>query len=108
MKQAFKKILRRLLIGLILTINGSMARGQSLPDKCVINRAVSPDEVIANCTAKISSGAESGERLAHVLAIRARAYRFKKDYDQAITDATEGIKLNPASALSYYVRSQAY
>src|SRR3974377_1314427 len=79
MKHAFKKILRTLLIGLMLTINGSMARGQSLNEKCVINRAVSPDEVIASCTAKIRSGAESGERLAYVLAIRARAYRFKKD-----------------------------
>ena len=108
MKLAFKKILRTLLIGLMLTISGSMARGQSLHDKCVINRAVSPDEVIASCTAKIRSGAESGERLAYVLAIRARAYRFKKDDDQAITDATEAIKLNPAYGLSYYVRAQAY
>jgi hypothetical protein len=39
---------------------------------------------------------------------RARAYRYKRDCDKAISDLTEHIRLSPDRAAAYRERSKVY
>ena len=40
--------------------------------------------------------------------IRGDAYQWKDDYDRAIADYTQAIRLNPDDAYAYYSRGKAY
>jgi len=67
----------------------------------------SSDLVIDACTAIIASGRESKE-LAAAFANRGYAYRNKRDYDHAIQDLGQAIKLDPNNALAFTNRGEAY
>jgi tetratricopeptide (TPR) repeat protein len=74
---------------------------------CDIRGGAMPDDVISNCTAAIQSG-QTGRNLAAAFTIRGRAYRAKGDYDHAIADYTDAIRIEPGYVLAFYSRGIAY
>src|SRR6266446_2976449 len=64
--------------------------------------------VIDACTAIIQAGQETPKQLAFALANRGYAYRNKCDYDRAIRDHDQAIKLDPNNALAFVDRGSAY
>jgi lipoprotein NlpI len=66
------------------------------------------DAAIAACTRDINLGHWHGAGLAWAYVNRAKAYLDKGDYDRAIADATEAIRLDPKFALAYASRAGGY
>jgi len=56
------------------------------------------EQTIANCTALIQSGRESGHNLAEDYHGRGDAYSHLKDYDRAIGDFGEALRIDPGNA----------
>jgi tetratricopeptide (TPR) repeat protein len=71
-------------------------------------RSGSPDARIAGCTALIQAGQDTTVKLSVTYNNRGTAYDDKGDYDRAIQDYTEAIRLNPNAASAYYGRGYAY
>lgn len=67
-----------------------------------------PDEKLAACNAVLSASRHGPSDLAILLAKRAEAWYLKRDYDRAIIDLDDSIKLNPASVLTYESRGNAW
>jgi tetratricopeptide (TPR) repeat protein len=65
----------------------------------------SPAMMLTACTAAIESGRWRGKAAYNN---RGNAYFAKKDYDRAIADYTEAIRLDPKYALAYSNRGTAY
>jgi tetratricopeptide (TPR) repeat protein len=70
---------------------------------CTGNPGIEWDLQIKSCTTLIQSGAESKENRAIAFYNRALAYENMEDYDSAIADYSEAIRLDPneADALLY-------
>jgi tetratricopeptide (TPR) repeat protein len=68
----------------------------------------SPDFPIQGCTAVIETGRQVLERLAAAFNNRGVAYRVKGEYDKAIADFNEAIKLRPEFANAFNNRGVAY
>lgn len=66
------------------------------------------DQRIDGCTAVIKAGREKGDKLAETFDNRGIAYRLKGDYDRAIQDYNQAIKLNGKFAMAYNNRGVAY
>jgi tetratricopeptide (TPR) repeat protein len=66
------------------------------------------DLTITSCTVIIQSGQLSGKTLALVFQSRGGAYSLKKDFDRAISDFTEAIRLNPNDAGAFRSRGITY
>jgi lipoprotein NlpI len=72
------------------------------------NNAYSPDLAISGCTAFIHSGRENRKNLAAAFNNRGIAYDDKKDFDRALADYNEAIRLNPKDAHAFNNRGVAY
>jgi tetratricopeptide (TPR) repeat protein len=72
------------------------------------HREYSTDLQIKGCTAVIRSGRGTSEARASAFFFRGNAYADKKDYDRAIADYTDAIRLNSKESLSYFYRAKAY
>src|ERR1700730_12190577 len=68
----------------------------------------SGDVAIAACTRAITSGRYKGLMLALLFHNRAVAWANKKDYDRAIADYNEAIRLDPKYAEPHNNRGNAY
>jgi tetratricopeptide (TPR) repeat protein len=84
------------------------AQAQLSPDwtLCVqgdLNK-ITPQDGIRGCTNVINSGRENPNNLAVAHTNRGFAYERLKNYDQAIANHTEAIRLNPSLGLAYYNR----
>ncbi|NVN88279.1 MAG: tetratricopeptide repeat protein [Rhodopseudomonas sp.] len=66
-----------------------------------------PRYVIAATTATISSGKRTGDALVMTYEVRARAFSAIRDYDHAIADFSEEIRLDPKDAEAYGQRGEA-
>jgi tetratricopeptide (TPR) repeat protein len=79
-------------------------------DQRLCNGATStdPDTRLAACSRQISSGRWRGNDLAVSYHERGIAYASKADWDHAIADQTEAIKLNPSLAAAYLSRASAF
>src|SRR5690348_1662828 len=76
--------------------------------QCVNEQRASPDVQISGCTAVIRSGREKGKSLAIAFNNRGNGFHAKQDYDRAIGDYDEAIRLNPSYARAYYNRGISY
>jgi tetratricopeptide (TPR) repeat protein len=103
-------IIARGAIVALLAVGGlplaTQARSQAA--HCDIQGGASPDDVIGSCTKVITQNGDTGQQLAADLTIRGRAYRAKGDFDRAIADYSEAIRIDPGYALAVYSRGIAY
>ena len=90
---------------LVVALTGMGQSRQEDLNKC---RSADPDTKIAGCTALILAGQETPENLSAAYETRGVAYEDKGDYDHAIPDLNESIRLNPHVAASFYSRGIAY
>jgi tetratricopeptide (TPR) repeat protein len=84
------------------------AQGQSRREnlkKCLSSQA---DAMIAGCTALIQAGKESSASLEVAYWRRGEAYTRKGDYEHAIQDYGDAIRLNPNDMYAYLERGNAY
>jgi len=72
------------------------------------DRSNAPDLRIGACTALIQSGTLDAKTLAVAFYNRGAAYADNKDYDRAIADNDQAIRLDPSSAIAFYNRGVAY
>ena len=71
--------------------------------------AITPDLRISGCTTLIQSGRETQSILAVAFCNRGNAYQdYKGDYDRAIQDYDQAIRLKPDYAIAFYNRGYAY
>jgi tetratricopeptide (TPR) repeat protein len=92
-----------ILLGVTLTAV-AQGRRENLK-KCVSS---DQDAIIAGCTALIQAGRESTASLVGAHSRRGSAYMRKSDYDRAIQDYDDAIRLNPNDASAYDDRGNAY
>jgi tetratricopeptide (TPR) repeat protein len=88
-----------------------LAAQQPSPDqaRCVNEGfAFSLDEQISGCTAVLGSGRGTAANRAVAYYYRGLAHYDKRDYDRAIADYSEAIRLNPSEASAYNGRGNAY
>jgi len=99
-----KSVLRTcLLFGAAMTAMGCSSL-ENL-SKC---RSVDPDTRIAGCTALIQAGQLTTENLSIIYNNRGTAYESKRDYDRAIKDYSEAVRLSPNHAYMYRNRGIDY
>jgi tetratricopeptide (TPR) repeat protein len=75
-------------------------------DKCY--KSTHPGIAITYCTQAIESGQLSGKGLAFAFYRRGNAYNEQRDYDRAIKDYDEAVRLNPKHANAFSNRGVAY
>jgi tetratricopeptide (TPR) repeat protein len=90
------------LTGLALAVGCS---SQENWNKC---QSTDPEVKLAGCTALIQAKNVTTANLSSVYNNRGAAYVDKRDYDRAIQDYNEAIRLNPSLAASFYGRGIAY
>jgi tetratricopeptide (TPR) repeat protein len=76
-------------------------------DLCEYQRGPT-DEVIAACGRLIGSGKMSGNDLATLFYKRGFAFAEKADYDHALADLSEALRLDPSNALALHERAQIF
>jgi Flp pilus assembly protein TadD len=72
------------------------------------NRAIPPEAAVAACTQAIASGSVKGSGLAELYGARANAYRVQADFDHAIADFDEAIRLDPGRAFYLELRGNMW
>ncbi|HEX9200398.1 MAG TPA: tetratricopeptide repeat protein [Acidobacteriaceae bacterium] len=105
---ALRVIGERAVCTCLLVVVALAAMGQSRQENLNKCRSADPDTKIAGCTVLIQGGQETPENLSSAYEIRGVAYDDKGDYDHAIPDLSESIRLNPRMAASFYSRGIAY
>src|SRR5207248_767428 len=91
-----------LLISVALVFSGTAAGAGDWED-CVATR--DPDESIRACTRVIEQGQLGNNNLSIAYKFRGWHYSRKKQLDQAITDVSEAIRLNPADGRAFFDRA---
>jgi tetratricopeptide (TPR) repeat protein len=66
------------------------------------------EAAIAACSRLISAGGLRGPALANAYWVRGEAHRYKREYQQAVEDYSEAIRINPKDLQSYLDRGTAY
>ena len=100
--------------GLALIIAASLGHAPALAQtaqdwaKCLSQDLSFPDLPIQGCTAVIQTGRELIDRLAAAYNNRGVAYRLKAQYDDAIKDFDEALRLRPTFANAFNNRAVAY
>jgi len=93
---------------LVLLVIAIPAWSASQSDKDDCTQRADSERRIRGCTAIIQDQSESEATRAKVYSNRGTAYSRQEDFDRAIADFSESIKLNPTSANAYNNRGRAY
>ena len=111
-KRARVGLVRILAPALMLLLSVTVATGQTPRLKniflCNGEDRTTPDPQIKGCTALIDAGGENLKTLASAYNNRGDAYIAKGEYDLAINDFDQSIKLNADSARTFNNRGVAY
>src|SRR6266542_1805046 len=101
------KHLCSILVGLMFA--GASAFAQTPQERawCEGEDAVTVDQRLDGCSAVIKAARDKGDKLAEAFNNRAIGYRRKGEYDRAIADYEQAIKLKP-SAEAYFNRGNAH
>ena len=93
-----------------VSLAGASALAQTPQERgwCESEDAVTVDQRIDGCSAVIKAARDKGDKLAEAFNNRGVGYRLKGDYDRAIADYNQAIKLNAKSASAYNNRGVAY
>lgn len=84
------------------------AWGQGIEDAKRCAAISDPDQALPYCNAAIESGQLSPEELAVTLINRGVSYSKKGNYDRAIPDFDQAIRLNPGLAYAFACRGTVY
>jgi tetratricopeptide (TPR) repeat protein len=108
MALAAAKRLALILTGVVVA--GCAASAQTPQERawCEGEDAATIDQRIEGCSAVIKAGREKGEKLAEAFNTRGIGYRLKGDYDHAIADYNQAIRINAKFAAAYNNRAIAY
>jgi tetratricopeptide (TPR) repeat protein len=89
---------------------GAFALAQTPQERryCEGEDGASVAQRIDACSAVIKAGRDKGDKLAEAFNNRGGAYRLKGDYDRAIADYAQAIKLNAKFAAAFVNRGVAY
>jgi tetratricopeptide (TPR) repeat protein len=89
---------------------GASASAQTAQERawCEGEEAVTIDQRIEGYSAVIKAGREKGEKLAEAFNTRGIGYRLKGEYDRAIQDYNQAIRINAKFATAYNNRAIAY
>ena len=93
-----------------VSLAGASALAQTPQERgwCESEDAVTVDQRIDGCSAVIRTARDKGDKLAEAFNNRGVGYRLKGDYDHAIADYSQAIKLNAKFASAYNNRGVAY
>src|SRR5262245_14752574 len=80
---------------------------QTTPEQELCKSGQNLDQRIATCTRLIELGQLSPADLANVFHNRGAAWADKRDYDRAIADYNEALRINPVYVLALYGRFMA-
>jgi tetratricopeptide (TPR) repeat protein len=69
--------------------------------QCIGREGPIPEVIIRGCSAIIEARQEEPRKMATAFNNRGVAHRFKRDYDAALADYSEALRLNPSSASAY-------
>jgi tetratricopeptide (TPR) repeat protein len=105
-----RTLIASLIAGAMLLPTLVSAQHQTGKDKlaCEHRFGATLDQQISGCTAFINAGQLPPRVLASVFVNRATAYIAKHDYDRAIDDTEQAIKIDPTSASAFHNRGRAY
>ena len=95
-----------LVLGLLFAVSGGAA-AQDRTDEIVLCADPNPDVSIKACTALIKSGKEKQPSLGVLFEFRGNSYVAKRQYNLAIKDFDEAIRINPGNAEGVHNRSIA-
>ncbi len=101
-------ILFRLILSAGLAVFISPIRAQTTEDLESCYRESDPDLGINYCTRAIDSGQLPASNLTIAFTNRGNAYNYKGEYDRAIQDFDQAIRLNPNYAYAFNGRGNAY
>jgi tetratricopeptide (TPR) repeat protein len=96
------------LTGVVLAAASASAQTPQERAWCEGEEAVIIDQRIEGCSAVIKAGREKGEKLAEAFNTRGIGYRLKGEYDRAIGDYNQAIRINAKFAAAYNNRAIAY
>jgi len=96
----------RVLAGAAVAI--VLASQPAAADDAETCRTASADAAIAACTRAIDGGKIRGKELAEPYLYRGTAYKGKDDFDRAIADFSEAIRLDPGGPFAYAQRGLVY
>src|ERR1035437_445783 len=91
----------------LMAVTGFAGPASAQQQNCTGNPGIDWDIQIGACTATIQSGRWQGKNLAMVFNNRGIAYKNKGQYDRAIQDYDQAIKLNPNDADAIKNRAEA-
>jgi tetratricopeptide (TPR) repeat protein len=93
----------------MLQPSGAHAQPSPLWQSCSTgSQGVELEQQIRSCSTLIESGLETPARRAKAYDYRGIAYANRHDYDRAIVDFSEAIRLDPKDAYAYSNRGNAY
>ena len=96
-----------LLIFTVLALGEAWATWNAEAAKCYVLNS-DPDVIIRSCTFAIDSGQLAEQQVANALNNRGDAYARKEDYDRAIQDFNQAIRLVPNYVRAYYNRGNVH
>jgi len=79
-----------------------------LTSQCAGEHDETDDEILAACSTLIALPQLDAKQRSLAYSNRAYAYQGKNDFDRALADASEAVKLDPASSRAYYRRGDIY
>ena len=91
----------------VLRSSGPSTLSQQL-DQCSGKNGVSADQQISGCSALIDSGRGNDRGLSEALYNRGNAYAANGNFERAIADYDQAIRLNPTMAVAFDNRGVAY
>jgi tetratricopeptide (TPR) repeat protein len=76
--------------------------------RCLAREGVSPEQKLESCTAVIKSGGQTPQGLVAVFNSRGNVHLSNRNYDRAIDDYNETIRIDPKYAIGFHNRGLAY
>jgi lipoprotein NlpI len=108
-EQGASNVIRKSSFCTCLFLGATMvALGQSRQENQNNCQSVDPDAKIAGCTALLKADQETTKNRAVIYGSRGVGYYSKGDYDRAIQDTDQAIRLNPNEPSFYYTSGLAY
>jgi tetratricopeptide (TPR) repeat protein len=98
------------LLATATTMLPDAIRAQQSDDRrrCLASEGVTPERKLESCTAAIKSGGQTAQWLVAVFTSRGNVLLNTRNYDRAIDDYTEAIRLNPKFVIGFNNRGLAY